>query len=80
MQPARTSTKHSVALNGRKTSVTVEDAFWVGLREIAVARAMSLPQLIGAINRDRRRGNLSSAIRVFVLRHYVDQYKSNPVR
>lgn len=69
----RTSAKRSVVLGQRKTSVSVEDAFWDALREIAIEQRESLSDLIGAIDADRRRGNLSSAIRLFVLHYYVDQ-------
>jgi predicted DNA-binding ribbon-helix-helix protein len=71
----RRPTKHSVKVGDLKTSVTIEDAFWRALREIAIERCMSMPNLVTSINADRRQSNLSSAIRVFVLRHYVTEYK-----
>jgi predicted DNA-binding ribbon-helix-helix protein len=58
--------KRSVIVAGHRTSVSLEPAFWEALREIAQARGQSLNQLIGEIDRHRS-GNLSSAIRVFVL-------------
>lgn len=58
--------KRSVSIAGHRTSVSVEEAFWVALKEIARARATSLDRLISEID-ERREGNLSSAIRVFVL-------------
>jgi predicted DNA-binding ribbon-helix-helix protein len=61
--------KRSIVIAGHRTSVSLEDAFWKGLKEIAQARRASLADLIGTID-DQRRGNLSSAIRVFVLDHY----------
>jgi predicted DNA-binding ribbon-helix-helix protein len=54
----------------RKTSVTVEDAFWKSLRAIAAARNMSMPVLVQEIDKKRQHANLSSAIRVFVLEYY----------
>ena len=63
--PARIR-KRSVLIAGHATSVSLEDAFWRQLKIIARARGLSLNRLIGEIDR-RRRGNLSSAIRVFVL-------------
>jgi len=70
--------KHSIFFAGHRTSVSLEDAFWKGLKESAGARRMSLPQLVASIDAKRRRGsNLSSAIRMFVLDFYRQQI---PVR
>jgi predicted DNA-binding ribbon-helix-helix protein len=66
--------KRSIVIAGRKTSVSVEDAFWNSLREIANQRGGSLSELIDSINADRKFSNLSSAIRVFVIGYYRDQY------
>jgi predicted DNA-binding ribbon-helix-helix protein len=66
--------KRSIVIAGHKTSVSIEDAFWTALKEIAQARHQSLAELIGAIDGARQIGkhtaNLSSAIRVFVLDYY----------
>jgi predicted DNA-binding ribbon-helix-helix protein len=62
--------KRSIMIAGHKTSVSLEDAFWQALKEIAAARRVSLTELIAAIDGGRRDGNLSSAIRLFVLDHY----------
>jgi predicted DNA-binding ribbon-helix-helix protein len=67
-------TKRSIVIAGRKTSVSVEDAFWESLREIAKGRGESLSELITIINADRKFPNLSSAIRVFVVGYFRDQY------
>ena len=66
--------KRSIVIAGHKTSVSLEDAFWKGLKDIAGTRDMTLSELVAAINSDRRHGNLSSAIRLFVLDHYRNQY------
>ena len=58
--------KRSVMIAGHHTSVSLEDAFWQALKQIADARGRSINRLITEIDA-RRRGNLSSAIRVFVL-------------
>lgn len=58
--------KRSVTVAGHRTSVSVEDAFWQELKRIAAARGTSLGALISGIDRDRA-GNLSSAIRLYVL-------------
>jgi len=62
--------KRSIVIAGHKTSVSLEDAFWRGLKDIAVGRRMTLSDLVGAIDSERQHGNLSSAIRLFVLDHY----------
>jgi predicted DNA-binding ribbon-helix-helix protein len=58
--------KRSVTVAGHRTSVSLEEAFWVALQRIATARGRSVSELIADIDRGRS-GNLSSAIRVFVL-------------
>jgi predicted DNA-binding ribbon-helix-helix protein len=62
--------KRSIVIAGHKTSVSLEDAFWKGLKEIANGRELTLSDLVASIDSDRRHGNLSSAIRLFVLDHY----------
>ena len=59
--------KRSVDIDGHRTSVSIEAPFWDALRDIAARKGASLNQLIATIDRTRG-GNLSSAIRVFVLR------------
>jgi predicted DNA-binding ribbon-helix-helix protein len=65
--------KRSIVIAGHKTSVSLEDAFWKGLKEIASGRNMTLSDLVATIDGGRRQGNLSSAIRLFVLDHYRAQ-------
>ena len=65
--------KRSIVIAGHKTSVSLEDAFWGGLKDIATSRSMTLSELVATIDHDRRQGNLSSAIRLFVLDHYRGQ-------
>ena len=71
-----TVVKRSVVVAGHKTSVSLEDEFWKGLREIADGRDTTLTELVSTIDTDRRQGNLSSAIRLFVLGFYRDQIGS----
>ena len=65
--------KRSVLVAGHKTSVSLEDAFWIGLKDIASRRRMALSMLIDTIDRNRKTNNLSSAIRIFVLEHFRDR-------
>jgi len=75
--------KRSIAVDGHKTSVTVEEAFWNGLKEIASDRQLTMSELVSVIDSGRLNANLSSAIRLFVLDHYramtdVAAGKQNP--
>jgi predicted DNA-binding ribbon-helix-helix protein len=65
--------KRSIVIAGHKTSVSLEDAFWDSLKEIAVERDMTLAELVATIDGNRNHSNLSSAIRLFVLGVYRDQ-------
>ena len=62
--------KRSIVIAGHKTSVSLEDAFWKGLKDIAIGRRITLSDLVASIDTERQHGNLSSAIRLFVLDHY----------
>ena len=65
--------KRSVVVAGHKTSVSLEDAFWKGLKDIARGRDVTLSELVGTIDSEREYGNLSSAVRLFVLDFYRTQ-------
>ena len=63
--------KRSLVVHGHKTSISVENSFWQGLKEIAAQDQKTLSALVGAIDRNRGSGsNLSSAVRVYVLTHF----------
>jgi len=72
--------KRSIALGGHKTSVSLEDAFWKALKEIASSRRMTVADLVAGIDADRQHGNLSSAIRLFVLGSYREQLLAHEAR
>ena len=65
--------KRSIVVAGHKTSVSLEDAFWTGLKEIAGGRHLTLSDMVAEIDAERQHGNLSSAIRLFVLDFYRRQ-------
>jgi predicted DNA-binding ribbon-helix-helix protein len=67
--------RRPIIIAGRMTGVTVEDAFWKGLKEIAKRRHETLSHLVASIDADRQHANLSSAIRLYVLAFYRDQYQ-----
>lgn len=62
--------KRSIVIAGHKTSVSLEDEFWGGLKEIARGQQLTLSSLVAELDKSRRQGNLSSNIRLFVLDHY----------
>ena len=62
--------KRSIVLAGHKTSVSLEEPFYRALKDIAASRRVRLSDLIARIDTERENGNLSSAIRMFVLNHY----------
>lgn len=62
--------KRSIVIAGHKTSVSLEDAFWNSLKEIGRSKELTLSELVSDIDTKRVNGNLSSAIRLFVLSHY----------
>jgi len=68
--------KRSIVIAGHKTSVSLEDAFWTGLKEIADQNQQTLSELVASIDSQRKHGNLSSAIRLFVLDHYRTRHET----
>ena len=66
--------KRSIVIAGHKTSVSLEDAFWNSLKDIGRSSDQTLSEIVGDIDTRRQNGNLSSAIRLFVL----DHYRGNP--
>jgi predicted DNA-binding ribbon-helix-helix protein len=73
MQPSPI-VKRSIAFNGQRTSISLEDAFWNTLKDIAYERRIPLSQLVARIDANRRQfANLSSGIRLFVLEFYKER-------
>jgi predicted DNA-binding ribbon-helix-helix protein len=62
--------KRSIVIAAHKTSVSLEDAFWNALKEIAIAQGVTLSNLVTSIDVNRGQGNLSSCLRLFVLDFY----------
>ena len=63
--------KRSVVINGHKTSISIEDQFWAALKDIAAERKLTIAKLTSMVDHDRGEvGNLSSALRLFVLSQY----------
>ena len=75
--------KRSIVIDGHKTSVSLEDAFWTELKNIAHTQQVTLSDLVSKIEGAREQSNLSSAIRLFVLHHFredkrMDVAKAHP--
>ena len=64
--------KRSVVLNGHATSITLENIFWRAFISIAEAQGKNTSQLLVEID-ENRNGNLSSAVRIYVLRNFMKQ-------
>jgi len=69
--------KRSIAIDGRKTSIGIEDDYWNSLKEIAHQRNETVSRLVTRIDKERKSANLSSNLRLFVLEYYQDQYASS---
>ena len=67
--------KRSIVIDGHKTSVSIEDAFWRDLKDIAHTQQATLSELVARIDETREQGNLSSAIRLYVLEYFRNQHK-----
>jgi predicted DNA-binding ribbon-helix-helix protein len=65
--------KRSLSIAGHRTSIALEPEFWAALEEIARTRSLSLAQLIREIDETRTTANLSSAVRLAVLRWYQNR-------
>ena len=70
--PPAKSIKRSVSIAGHATSVTLEPEFWAVLKEIAAEKKVSVNVLITEIDAEKDRDNLSSAIRVYVLKRILE--------
>jgi predicted DNA-binding ribbon-helix-helix protein len=68
--------KRSIMIDGQKTSVSLEDEFWQALKQIAAGLDMKMAELVHRIGQQREYGNLSSALRLFVLEHYLSRAKA----
>ena len=65
--------KCSFVIAGYKRSISLEEAVWRSLKEIATYRDMTLVALLATIQSTQNQENLSSAIRLFVLNFYREQ-------
>ena len=64
--------KRSITISGHQTSITLEDEFWAALKTLAAQRGVSVNRLIAEIDAARGAENLSSALRVYILKSLQD--------
>ena len=62
--------KRSLTIDGHRTSISLENEFWDALKDIAKNQGCTLIEIIRQFD-EKRKSGLSSAIRVFVLKHYL---------
>lgn len=67
--------KHTLRVNGVITSLTAEDEFWDAMQEIARLKGVNVTALVNEINERRQSPNLSSAVRIFVVEHFMEKYR-----
>ena len=63
--------KRSVRIAGHRTSLSLEPPFWEALKQAAILKGLSISALIAQIDQGRQQDNLSSAIRIFLLREAI---------
>lgn len=65
--------KRSVNIHGHQTSISMEEEFWVALKDIAETEELSTNKLIANIDDARENNNLSSAIRIYILKKLTEK-------
>lgn len=70
--------KRSFSIAGHRTSIALEADFWSAFEDIASHRKLSLAALVREIDETREAANLSSAIRLYILRWYRDSAATEP--
>ena len=69
--------KRSLTLKGHRTSISLEDAFWAALNDIAGKQTKSISELVESIDENRGEAGLSSTIRIYILQYYRNQVATN---
>ncbi len=69
--------KRSLTLKGHRTSISLEDAFWSALNDIASKQTKSISELVETIDETRGEAGLSSTIRIYILQYYRKQLATN---
>jgi predicted DNA-binding ribbon-helix-helix protein len=71
-----TMVKRSITIAGHAVNIRIEDLFWISLEEIARARAITMARLVASIDAARAGADLTSAIRVYVIDHFMSQVEN----
>ncbi len=64
---------YSVKIGGRWTTVRLEAELMVALREVALAEGTEIAEICTRLSRQRKQGSLTSALRLYILKHYRDR-------
>ncbi len=72
--------KRSLVIRGHRTSISLEEAFWQALKEVAESEGSTVGKLVARIDEGRGTIGLSSAIRVTLLEHYRGRCPSQPLK
>jgi predicted DNA-binding ribbon-helix-helix protein len=67
--------KRSISIAGHRTSIALEDEFWILVQKISVEMDLSIPKLLELIENQKKSNNLSSAIRLYVLDYLTKNKK-----
>ena len=67
--------KRSISIAGHRTSIALEDEFWILVQKISVELDLSIPKLLELIENQKKSNNLASAIRLYVLDYLAKNKK-----
>ncbi len=67
--------KRSISIAGHRTSIALEDEFWILVERISVEMDLSIPKLLELIENQKKSDNLASAIRLYVLDYLTKNKK-----
>ncbi len=67
--------KRSISIAGHRTSIALEDEFWILVQKISVDMDLSIPKLLELIENQKKSNNLASAIRLYVLDYLTKNKK-----
>lgn len=69
--------KHTLRIDEAMTSLSIDDEFWDALQEIARLKGVNVTTLVNEINQRRQSPNLSSAVRIFVVEHFMQRSRGD---
>lgn len=69
--------KYTLRVAGATTSLSVDEEFWDGLKEIASEKQVNVTTLVNEINSARQSPNLSAAVRIFVIEYFIKRSRGH---